>query len=366
MSARVVLHCDVDGFYVACELLRRPELRGLPLAVTQFNSGGFVAVSEEARQQGVGKGDGIGAGGQKALDYFKDRPDALMSAVRRRCPQLVVLPMDTLYYRRCSAELHQLISEAPCWRAPCPKPPVEKASIDDFYIDCTEEVRHRAAMVGADSSVHISDPDDQGDEEDHGRMARAEPDADNKRGDNAVGSSSVGVGVGGGGRRQRGLSDAGGLCPTYLDALSLYGSGAATTSESERQLCHPGGSCATPCTPSSTLRGPSAGAHALSAVRGCRCLPASCRMHSNGFGPVQGAKIHTPCHAMPSEIQNSKFTGAHCPRAACTRAALHRRADAILRHRPQQAAGTPGERSAAERLSKQVIGHSVSAHLLGR
>jgi nucleotidyltransferase/DNA polymerase involved in DNA repair len=79
MSARVVLHCDVDGFYVACELLRRPELRGLPLAVTQFNSGGFVAVSEEARQQGVGKGDGIGAGGQKALDYFKDRPDALMS-----------------------------------------------------------------------------------------------------------------------------------------------------------------------------------------------------------------------------------------------------------------------------------------------
>ena len=44
---RLVVHADVDAFYVACELSRRPELRGQPVAVSQNNSGGFVAVSDD-------------------------------------------------------------------------------------------------------------------------------------------------------------------------------------------------------------------------------------------------------------------------------------------------------------------------------
>ena len=43
--------------------------------------GGFVAVSYEAKARGVRKGDGIGERGQKELAWFKDRPDAVMSAV---------------------------------------------------------------------------------------------------------------------------------------------------------------------------------------------------------------------------------------------------------------------------------------------
>ena len=65
-----------------------------------------------------------------------------MPAVRRRCPALTVLPMDTPFYRRCSAELLAMIKAAPCWTAPT-EPLVEKASIDDFYVDCSAEVRHR-------------------------------------------------------------------------------------------------------------------------------------------------------------------------------------------------------------------------------
>ena len=114
---RCVLHLDVDAFYCACEERRRPELRGKPIAVTQFNSGGFVAVSEAARQSGVRKGDGIGSGGQEALAFYKNRPEALMPAVRRRCPGLIVLPMDTTFYRRCSAELLEILRSAPCWTA---------------------------------------------------------------------------------------------------------------------------------------------------------------------------------------------------------------------------------------------------------
>lgn len=38
---------QVDAFYVTCERIRRPDLIGRPVAVSQFNRGGFVAVSYE-------------------------------------------------------------------------------------------------------------------------------------------------------------------------------------------------------------------------------------------------------------------------------------------------------------------------------
>lgn len=44
---RVVLHVDVDAFYCSVERLDDPSLRGRPMAVTQFNRGGFVSVSHE-------------------------------------------------------------------------------------------------------------------------------------------------------------------------------------------------------------------------------------------------------------------------------------------------------------------------------
>ena len=144
-SDRVIFHLDVDSFYVACELLRQPHLRGKPVAVTQFNSGGFVAVSNEARRQGVTKGDGIGAGGQKALSYFANRPESLLPAVMQRCPSLTVLPMDTPYYRTCTDNILKQLQQAPCWRSG--KVVVEKSSMDDFYIDATAEIKHREAIM---------------------------------------------------------------------------------------------------------------------------------------------------------------------------------------------------------------------------
>ena len=44
---RVIMHCDVDCFYCQVERLDDSSLKGIPLAVQQFNSGGFVAVSYE-------------------------------------------------------------------------------------------------------------------------------------------------------------------------------------------------------------------------------------------------------------------------------------------------------------------------------
>ena len=55
------------------------------MAVSQFNRGGFVAVSYEGRARGVRKGDGIGEVGQRELKWFQDRPEAVMKEVRALC-----------------------------------------------------------------------------------------------------------------------------------------------------------------------------------------------------------------------------------------------------------------------------------------
>ncbi|GBG25517.1 Elongator complex protein 3 [Hondaea fermentalgiana] len=134
LDGRVVLHVDVDGFYCACEARRRPELRGKPVAVTQFNSGGFVALNEEASRAGLRKGDGIGAQGHRNLRFFKDRPDATMEGVMRKCPDLTILPMDTDWYRTCSEDLLDALAS---FRSTLV---VEKSSIDDFFIEATAHV----------------------------------------------------------------------------------------------------------------------------------------------------------------------------------------------------------------------------------
>ena len=113
---RWIVHLDVDSFYVSCEIMRDASLRNKPVAVSQFNSGGFVAVSREARAMGVRKGDGIGKNGQKELAFFKDRPDALLSSVLKRCPDLKILPMDTDYYRKCTNLLERTLENFTLWK----------------------------------------------------------------------------------------------------------------------------------------------------------------------------------------------------------------------------------------------------------
>lgn len=135
------VHLDVDSFYTAAFSASRPELLGKPVAVTQFNSGGFVAVNQDAKRHKIRKGDGIGAGGHKALGWYANRPDATMASVRARCPDLVVLAMDTVLFRSVSLKLLRVIEDIARSRhatgaasGSSSNCVVEKASIDDFYV----------------------------------------------------------------------------------------------------------------------------------------------------------------------------------------------------------------------------------------
>ncbi|KAK3259590.1 hypothetical protein CYMTET_31418, partial [Cymbomonas tetramitiformis] len=136
-SGRVLIHCDVDSFYCAVEMMDFPELAGRPMAVRQFNAGGFVAVSYEAQACGVRKGDGVGDAGRASIPKLQEIGAVSLEEAQRRCPNLQVRPMRADRYREVASMIHKLLRR---W-----SPQVEKTSYDDFYLDVTE----RCGVEGA-------------------------------------------------------------------------------------------------------------------------------------------------------------------------------------------------------------------------
>jgi DNA polymerase-4 len=107
-----IAHVDMDAFFVSCELLRRPKLRGLPVAVGPRGDRGVVtAASYEAREFGV----------HSALP---------ISIARRRCPQLIVVPPDRDLYRRGSRAVMGVLGEF--------SDSVEVLGVDEAYVDLSD------------------------------------------------------------------------------------------------------------------------------------------------------------------------------------------------------------------------------------
>jgi len=108
---RHVLHLDLDAFFVSVERLREPSLIGRPGIVGGLGDRAVVAAcSYETRRYGV-------------------RSAMPMRLARRLCPDAIVLRGDWQHYSQYSEAVTEIITE----RAPL----VEKASIDEFYVDMT-------------------------------------------------------------------------------------------------------------------------------------------------------------------------------------------------------------------------------------
>jgi DNA polymerase IV len=117
---RVIAHLDCDAFYVSVELLRRPELAGLPVVVAGSGPRAVVTTaSYEARRFGVGSA-------------------APASQARRLCPQAVFIPPDFQAYRDKSREVWELIGAR--------LPVVERVGLDEGYADVTDRAKPLRAL----------------------------------------------------------------------------------------------------------------------------------------------------------------------------------------------------------------------------
>lgn len=108
---RVILHLDLDSFFVSVERLRNPALVGKPVIVGADSDRGVVAsCSYEARAYGV-------------------RSAMPMRTAKQLCPDAIIVRGNSGAYMEMSDVVTELI------RARVPL--FEKTSVDEFYVDLT-------------------------------------------------------------------------------------------------------------------------------------------------------------------------------------------------------------------------------------
>lgn len=112
-AARKIIHIDMDCFYAAVELRDRPELIGKPVAVGGSPSGRGVLTTAnyEARAFGV-------------------RSAMPTATALRKCPELVLLPVQMDKYREASRAIHKIFADY--------SDKVEPLSLDEAYLDVSD------------------------------------------------------------------------------------------------------------------------------------------------------------------------------------------------------------------------------------
>ncbi len=114
-TERCIAHLDMDAFYASVELLRHPELRGLPVAIG-------------------GRGDPSRRGVVTTANYearvFGIRSAMALHKAHELCPQCIFLPADFDEYRRFSKRFKEAVAQV------CAT--IEDRGIDEVYIDLSE------------------------------------------------------------------------------------------------------------------------------------------------------------------------------------------------------------------------------------
>ena len=141
MAVRYIAHLDMDAFYASVELLRRPELRGLPLVIGGRRQAGDGTIPTLRGYAGRGV---ITTATYEARQYGVHSGMGLMKAAKL-APGALLLPADFEEYRRYS----RLFKEAV--RAIAPE--IEDRGIDEIYIDLTGLVEAGAAEGSSDPWV---------------------------------------------------------------------------------------------------------------------------------------------------------------------------------------------------------------------
>jgi len=124
---RRVAHLDMDAFYASVELLRYPELQGLPLVIGGRREPDSPPEPHKFRRvrDYVGRGV-VTTASYAARQYGVHSAMGLMKAAQL-CPQAILLPADFDQYRRYSRQFKQVLARF--------VPLLEDRGIDEVYLD---------------------------------------------------------------------------------------------------------------------------------------------------------------------------------------------------------------------------------------
>lgn len=135
---RSIVHMDLDAFFVSCERLQNEKLKGIPLIIGGGDRGVVASCSYEARKFGV-------------------RSAMPIRMALRLCPDAKIIKGDYELYSNLSHTVTEIIQER--------VPVLEKASIDEFYLDlsgmdkffgCYQWTQEIAKAVLKESGLPIS------------------------------------------------------------------------------------------------------------------------------------------------------------------------------------------------------------------
>lgn len=113
--SKVIVHIDLNAFFVRAEEIKDPSLEGKPVAVGHEGRCGIVSTcSYKAREYGVHSG----------MPMFK---------AKELCPQLIIKPDDFRYYSTLSRQFMEFVKSY--------TKKVEIASVDECYADFTDVVK---------------------------------------------------------------------------------------------------------------------------------------------------------------------------------------------------------------------------------
>ncbi|MGA2516349.1 MAG: DNA polymerase IV [Thermodesulfobacteriota bacterium] len=124
MDDRIILHIDMDAFFISVEQRENPSLRGKPAAVCGSLSRSVVtSATYEARPYGI-------------------RAGMSTQEAKRRCPPLILVKGNHSKYTETASRIFSILKKY--------TPLVEVASIDEAYLDITQ------SLVLFQSSLHIA------------------------------------------------------------------------------------------------------------------------------------------------------------------------------------------------------------------
>ena len=133
MSGRLIAHLDMDAFYASVELLRYPELKGLPVVIGGGRDHAPRLLPDGTRRFAKLRhytGRGVITTATYAARAFGVNSGLGLMKAAALAPDAVLLPVDFEQYRRYS----RLFKDAVRAIAPC----IEDRGIDEIYIDLSD------------------------------------------------------------------------------------------------------------------------------------------------------------------------------------------------------------------------------------